>query len=330
MKSRPICLTTVLTVAFLSAITVIPARGAAAEGSFDRTLKVTGPVDLEVTTGSGNIDVRPGTAGGVHVHATIRASRNWHFDSADADRKIHELETNPPIKQDGNFISIGRIEDPELSRNISISYEIDVPVETRLESKTGSGDETITGIRGPLRASTGSGSLRISNIGDELDATSGSGDIEANSIRGHARLHTGSGSIHGSGIAGGIVAGTGSGGIRLEQTAPGDVKVETGSGSTELKGVNGLLDARSGSGGITASGNPTGEWSMRSGSGSLTVHLLSQVGFDLDAHTSSGQIITDQPITVQGSIGHGHMQGKARGGGARLNLETGSGNIHIE
>jgi Toastrack DUF4097 len=330
MKARMIKLATILTMISLSILAVIPARGAVAEGSFDRTLKVTGPADLEVNTGSGNIDVRTGAAGGVHVHATIRASNNWHFDSADAERKIHELETHPPIEQDGNFIRIGRIEDPELRRNISISYELEVPVETRLQAKTGSGNETINGVRGPLKASTGSGSLRISNIGDELEATSGSGDIDATSIRGHARLHTGSGSIRGTGIAGSIVAGTGSGGIRLEQTAPGDVRVETGSGSTELTGVNGVLEARSGSGNITASGNPTGEWSLHSGSGSLTVHLASQVGFDLDAHTSSGRIITDQPITVQGSIGHGRMQGKARGGGARLNLETGSGNIHIE
>src|SRR5690348_11233194 len=297
MNARMIKLATILAVISFSILAVIPVRGAEAEGSFDRTLKVTGPAEVEVTTGSGNIDVRTGATGGVHVHATIRASNHSHFDSADAERKIHELETHPPIEQDGNSIRIGRIEDSELQRNISINYELEVPVETRLQAKTGSGNETINGIHGPLKASTGSGSLRISNIGDELDAASGSGDIDATSIKGHARLQTGSGSIRGTGIAGGIVAGTGSGGIRLEQTAPGDVRVETGSGSTELTGVNGVLEARSGSGDITASGNPSGEWSLRSGSGSLTVRLASQVGFDLDAHTSSGRIITDQPIT---------------------------------
>ncbi|HEV2352581.1 MAG TPA: DUF4097 family beta strand repeat-containing protein [Terriglobia bacterium] len=330
MKTCTMKLATTLAAALLLTTAAVQARAAAAEGSFDRTLKVTGPVDLDVTTGSGNIDVRTGDASSVHVSAKIRASNNWHFDSADAERKVHELETHPPLEQNGNSIRIGRIEDPELRRNISISYELEVPVETRLTAKTGSGNETINGIHGPLRASTGSGTLRISNLGDELEAESGSGDIEANSIKGHAHLHTGSGSIRGSAIAGSIVAGTGSGNIHLEQTAPGDVRLETGSGSTEVTGVHGVLEARSGSGSISASGNPTGSWTMHSGSGSLTVRLASPVGFDLDARTSSGQIITDQPITVQGSIGHGHMQGKARGGGARLDLETGSGNIHIE
>jgi DUF4097 and DUF4098 domain-containing protein YvlB len=163
-----------------------------------------------------------------------------------------------------------------------------------------------------------------------VEAESGSGDIELNSVKGRARIRTGSGWIHGTGMGGGIVANTGSGGIRLEQTAPGDVRVETGSGTAEVSGVNGGLEARSGSGSISASGNPTGEWSLHSGSGSITVHLVSQVGFDLDAHTSSGHISTNQPITVQGTIGKGSMQGKARGGGVRLSLETGSGNINIE
>ena len=330
MKTRTFRLATVSTAVFLSVMTALSASGWAAEGSFDRTLKVTGAVELDVITGSGNIDVRPGDASSVRVHGKIRSSSGWFDGSQDAERKVRALESNPPIVQEGNVIHIGHIEDPELRRNISISYELEVPTETRLTSKTGSGNVTITGVRGPLKADTGSGSLKLSNIGDALEAKSGSGDIDVRSIQGRARLQTGSGWIHGTGIAGGIVANTGSGNIRLEQTAPGDVRVETGSGGAELSGVHGALNARAGSGGITASGEPTGEWSLHSGSGNLTVRLSSQVGFDLDAHTSSGQISTAQPITVQGSIGRGHMQGKARGGGVRLDLETGSGNIHIE
>ena len=38
------------------------AQDRAAEGSFDRTLKVSGAVDLTVSTGAGSITVRPGDA----------------------------------------------------------------------------------------------------------------------------------------------------------------------------------------------------------------------------------------------------------------------------
>src|SRR3989304_2866204 len=39
-----------------------PAWSAAAEGKFERTLRVTGPVELDVTTGSGGIPPSPGGA----------------------------------------------------------------------------------------------------------------------------------------------------------------------------------------------------------------------------------------------------------------------------
>jgi len=98
-----------------------------AEGSFERTLSVTGEVDLNVTTGSGSITVRPGESGRVYVKAQIRAR------GGDAEEKVRRLEASPPIEQNGNVIRIGRIEDRELRRNVSISYELVVPATTRLK-----------------------------------------------------------------------------------------------------------------------------------------------------------------------------------------------------
>jgi hypothetical protein len=99
-------------------------RAHAAEGSFERTLAVTGPVELDVSTGSGHINVRAGDSSSVHINGTIKASQNWHLDEAEAERKVRYLESNPPIEQHGNFIRIGHIEDRELAHNISISYDL--------------------------------------------------------------------------------------------------------------------------------------------------------------------------------------------------------------
>ena len=57
-------------------LTAAPAMLPGAEGSFDRTLHVTGPVDLEVTTGSGGIQVRAGDGNQVRVHGRIRNGPN--------------------------------------------------------------------------------------------------------------------------------------------------------------------------------------------------------------------------------------------------------------
>src|SRR5947209_14880500 len=154
-----------------------------AEGSFERTLKVSGPVNLDGTTGSGRINVRAGEPGTVRVLGTIRAGTGWHIDRAEAEAKVRRLEANPPIEQNGNVVRIGRIEDEDLRRNVSISYELVVPAETRLRSETGSGSQTIDGIRGPLEPSAGSGGLKISNIVAEAQASTGSGGIERSEER---------------------------------------------------------------------------------------------------------------------------------------------------
>jgi len=109
---------------------------AAQEGSFDRTLKVGGPVDLEVSTGSGSITVNRGTGGQVVVHATIKASDNGWFSGDQSDR-IRAIEQNPPIEQSGNVVRIGHFYDNDRQRNISISYDIQLPADSKLRAHSG-------------------------------------------------------------------------------------------------------------------------------------------------------------------------------------------------
>ena len=67
--AAPVLAFAVLTTACgLDALTLV-----AAEGSFTRTLSVTGPVDLTISTGSGSIDVRTGSTDQVRILGRIRA-----------------------------------------------------------------------------------------------------------------------------------------------------------------------------------------------------------------------------------------------------------------
>jgi hypothetical protein len=199
-----------------ASLAAVPAV-AAQEGHFERTLSVTGAADLTVQTGAGNISVKPGDASKVEIHATIRADHSWL--NGDASARIHDIETNPPIEQNGNTIRIGHFDDRGRERGISISYEVIVPEQTKLHSESGSGDETIGGITGPVDVTSGSGDLRVANIGGEVHARTGSGSVELDSIKGPARASSGSGSIRALGIAGGLNASSGSGEVKLEQTA---------------------------------------------------------------------------------------------------------------
>ena len=61
------------------------------DGSFDRSLSVSGPVDLDVRTDSGGLTVRAGSSGSVRIHAVLKAQHGW-FDAGDVEARIRELE----------------------------------------------------------------------------------------------------------------------------------------------------------------------------------------------------------------------------------------------
>lgn len=307
-------------------------RGAAAghaEGWFERTLKVTGAVDLTVTTGSGDIVVRPGDSATVRVTGKIRVG-DWKIGRAAAEEKVARLEDNPPIEQDGNAIRIGRISDPELRRGVSISYEVIVPSATRVNAETGSGNASVSGVEGPVRANTGSGNVRVSSVSSTVRASTGSGNIELTDLGGQVYAETGSGNLRALRVNGPLTASTGSGDVRVEQSGDATVKVETGSGNIDVTAGRGSLLLHTGSGNISARGEPAGEWKLDTGSGNIRAFVPENAPFDLECHTGSGSIVTKHPVTFDGKISKHEVRGKVRGGGSRLMASTGSGNIEIQ
>lgn len=302
----------------------------AAEGEFHRTLKVTGPVSLQIETGSGSIQVQAGGSNEVLVTGHIRQS-NWGiFGDHPSPEAIQHLQDNPPIQQSGNDIRIGHIDDPALKRGISISYELVVPAATNLHSSTGSGNQNISGVAGPVEAKTGSGSVQVSDIGAGVRAESGSGNIEVKGAKGNVFARAGSGSIRALDVSGGFDGQTGSGNLTFEQTSQGAVRAETGSGGLDLHNVHGSLQAHAGSGNIRADGDPSGAWTVRTGSGSVNLRFPQSASFELDAHTGSGSINLGHPVAVQGSVNRKEIHGKVGGGGVPVQVETGSGSIAID
>ncbi|MBZ5630626.1 MAG: DUF4097 family beta strand repeat-containing protein [Acidobacteriia bacterium] len=324
----------------------------AEEATFDRTLNVSGPVDLELVTGSGNITVRSGAPGTIHVHGTVRAGFCFGFCGGDDPAAaVKAIAANPPIEQSGSTVRIGHLGESQRYNNISISYDLVVPAETKLLSKTGSGAQEISGIAGPAEVSAGSGNLRLADIAGQVRARTGSGSITMNNLHASVRAHTGSGSIKGEGVgnqtsvegrasnqgkdvpqAAGSRARTGIG--YLDSSAMGssdaDLDFQTGSGSIRVNELHGTLRAHTGSGSIELQGQPTGDWSLTTGSGGIIVRLPPQAAFNLNAHTGSGSVHTDRQVTVQGALDKHELRGTVNGGGFHLDLHTGSGTIRIE
>ena len=245
------------------------------------------------------------------------------------EEQVKRLEANPPVQQTGNVIRIGHIADKDLQNGVSISYTLTVPANSKLLSKTGSGSQRIEGVRGEVQTSTGSGSIVVRQVGGGVSASTGSGSIEADGVDGSFRASTGSGGIQATGVTGAITAKTGSGSINVGQVGKGDVDVSSSSGTVRIHGINGALRASTTSGGLHVEGEPTGEWQLSSSSGSVRVDLPDGRGFDLDAHTASGNIDVGMPVSVVGSLSRRSLRGSVGGGGPRLQVRTSSGSINI-
>ena len=157
----------------LAAILTVTTAAFAAD-NFDRTLKVSGQSDLYVSTGSGNIRIHPGNDSEIHVIGRVHAG--WSA-FGDVQKRVQQIIDSPPIVQSGNTVRIGESTSHGLFNNLSIDYEITVPVSIALNLHSGSGD------------------IEVDNLGRYLSATDGSGNVRAHGVHGPAELETGSGDV---------------------------------------------------------------------------------------------------------------------------------------
>jgi hypothetical protein len=247
----------------------------AADGTFDKTLSVSGAPIVNVSTGAGYIHVNPGSDNQFHVVGHVHANNGW-LSAGDPDAVVKQIVANPPITQTGSIITIGHTDDHQLYNNVSISYEITTPRSTLLTSHTGSGEVQIAGISGAVTAGSGSGSLHLSlvNSGD-VHTRTGSGSIHIEGATGALHANTGSGSID---VAGNIGTGwdlsTGSGSIRIKlpDNAHFSLNASTGSGSVHVDQpmmMQGSINHHHVSGNVNG-GGPTLHAST--GSGDITIH----------------------------------------------------------
>ena len=108
------------------------------QGSFEKTLTVSGPVDLEVANGAGDVRVSIGPAGKVHVQGQFRVLAGvWE----NAPRIAEEFRSSPPVEQQGDFIRVGK--ERERWHRVHVDYTITVPPETEVRISTGSGDVVV-------------------------------------------------------------------------------------------------------------------------------------------------------------------------------------------
>jgi DUF4097 and DUF4098 domain-containing protein YvlB len=259
------------------------------EGTFERTLAVTGPVSLDVSAHAGVIRVLKGDEGSVRIRGVLRA-RSSFFIWGDLSGRMRRIEAEPPIEQEGNVIGVGDVTDRWLLRGINLLLEITTPGKTEVRALADSGDIRIDGIDGPVECETDSGQIEIANIGSDVRAKSDSGAIHIEDVKGPVDAQADSGRIEAFKIAGTIDATTDSGAILLSQTTPGPVCAKTDSGRIRLQ-------------------------------------LADGGGYTIRARTDNGRI--ELPQMTRQRLSRHEVEGDVRGGGSVVDLETDSGGIEV-
>ena len=294
------------------------------EGQFFWEQAVEEPVELWVTPGAGDVEVRAGPRGKVRIEGrfSVRA-----VPQARAERLAQLLRESPPVEVRGREIRVGDLEKyaaklaPSILgaffEGVWIDYQIEVPPHTEARVESGSGDIGIQGISGPVIAHTGSGEVVLERIGGEADIKTGSGDAEVKGIEGELGITTGSGDVYVEEVGDDVKIKTGSGDVRVRGVA-GDLQVTAGSGDLALRGISGDVEVRTGSGDIHLDSDlPSGKtWRLRTGSGDVELVLPRGTEFRLAAESEFGEVESDFPPSPQAA--------------SSVEVKAGSGDISIK
>ncbi|HTV58266.1 MAG TPA: DUF4097 family beta strand repeat-containing protein [Verrucomicrobiae bacterium] len=296
-----------------------------AEGTFDKTLTVQGPLRLELYNGSGDSRVVVGGNGQVEIHGEAEV-KDWS-ESGSRDQ-LRQLQSEPPIKQEGGIIRVGRA--GTNSGGSSIDYTITVPANTEFKGVTADGGLSVTGLQGAVTVQTSSGDVAITQIGGDVRVTSGSGDLSISDVAGQVQANSGSGDVTLAYPKGEVRIETGDGNVQI--TRPGDAAtVQTGDGDVEISDASPDLSIHTSSGQITVSGAPRSGayWEFHAVSGDITLNVPSSSSFQLYAHSISGDIDTQIPIMMEGTTSSHELRARVGDGAAHVEAGTSSGSIAV-
>jgi DUF4097 and DUF4098 domain-containing protein YvlB len=298
--------------------------GPGVNGSFDRTLTVSGPIRLELGNASGNVSITGSADNKVHVHAEVRSS-GMGFDRP--QKRLDDIMNNPPVEQKGDTIRVGK--DLNHIRNVSISYVIEVPHDTEVSTQVASGSQTITNVRGPVKAEAASGSIRVDHIDRQTQLNTLSGSIDAQNLGDDLRAQSASGSVTAANIKGDVRISALTGTTQVSGPG-GRVDADTASGTVEVQGATRDVKAHAVSGRVDVQGNPSESsyWDLKTTSGVVQLGVPPSANFHLSAEAVSGQIKTDVPIVIEEQGKHS-LRARMGSGGGRIEVRTISGEIRV-
>jgi DUF4097 and DUF4098 domain-containing protein YvlB len=300
------------------------ANGPTVSGSFDRTFTVSGHTRLEINNVSGEVKITTGADDKIHVHADVHTKGGGQQDS---QKRLSAIEANPPVEQTPDGVRIGK--SGVRFDNTHFDYSIEVPRDTEVASNVASGNQSIRGVRGPVKIQSVSGAIAVADIAGEAQLTSLNGAIAATNIGDAVRASSSSGAIAIAAVKDDVRATSQSGAISISKVA-GRVEAQSSSSAIEVDGVTNDVKMRGVSGGLTLHGNPAPNsfWDLHTVSGTVEVGIPTGANFHLLAESTGGEISTNFPIMIEEQGKHS-LRAQIGTGGARVEIHTVSGGIRL-
>lgn len=142
-------------------------------------------------------------------------------------------------------------------------------------------------------------------------------------------LESSNGAITVRNVIGDVVADISNGRVRVDG-GKGRLDLNSSNGDIEISATQALVNADTSNGSIRFDGSLVdGDQVFRTSNGAIVVTLPADTRFRVSATTSNGEVTTDFPVTVSGSLTKGTLNGTA-GENPGISLTLGSSNGSIE
>jgi DUF4097 and DUF4098 domain-containing protein YvlB len=286
----------------------------------------------------------------VRYEVLVPSKFNLDLRTSVGEISSSDIEGTVKARTAGGSLKFGAINGPFEANTSAGSITLQAATGV-VAAKTSGGSISLGTLGSDTTAETSAGSIGIKKANAKLTATTHGGSIDLGELAGPARVETSAGSIsvksakmqfaaitHGGKIEAGELGGpaeleTSAGSIKVERSR-GPLVAKTSGGSIELDEIADSVTAHTSAGSIAATftAQPHGDCRLTTSGGGINIHVPENLGFDLDARTSGGRVITELPvtITVVGEHRNGALRGKLNGGGKLLELKTSAGDIVIK
>jgi hypothetical protein len=319
----------------LTSAVITAAPAAAQRLSFERTFTVNESTVLDVSTIRGEVEVRAGEPGRVHVTGTVTV----RAATAPPDALVvaQRIAANPPVQHDGGAV---RLREPASSADrlaVTVSYLVRVPRTMRVSVASESGALTVIGVGGGATIRSQSGAIEAGDLAGPVDVNSQSGAVKVDGAAGTLAVvtHSGamtigrvggafqastqSGRVTATDLRGGATFVSQSGAVRAAFTGRGDVSARSQSGAVELRNVDGSVTFESQGGGMTIAGI-TG-----------ALQASTQGGFVTATDVRAGATIVTQSGEVRVAFaGTGAASARTQSGAVTLEGVRGALEVHTQ